>query len=323
MSEAVSPINLWFDRGSSAVMVVLVVVLAASLAKFTWFMVAGEEPVITTGKPLVAGQQQKDSAAPINIRQLQSWQLFGKAGQVVAAPQPKKKKSADVITSLPLTLEGVFVATVAEESSAIIAQKGKPGLYYRIADKVPGNAVLDSVLEDRVILDRNGRLEALKFPKQSDKGIKTSKSRTKKRNTKSTRSRKTAKRGGLPQNRVSDLFTGGGSMPTPSSVVSSLTQEIAKDSKKFMKEMGVEPVPMAQGGGYRVTGAAPREILKMVGLRENDVIKSVNGQPIGNIEDDLPKLESFANGECDLALELQRGSSIFSVNFDVCSGHLF
>ena len=324
MSEAVSPINQWFDRGSSAVMLALVVVLAASLAKFTWFILAGEPPTITSsGQKLVAAQSQ--SAQPnvqVNIRQMQSWQLFGKAGAVVK--KPAKETAAPLVdTALPLVLEGVFVSKVPEESSAIIAEKGKAGLYYKVADRLPRNAVLDSVHDDHVVINRNGRLEALNFPKASAKGINTSKSRKiakKKSRTKNARNSR-SKRG--PKNRVSDLFSGRGGMPTPSAVVSSLSQEISKDSKKFMKEMGVEAVPMSQGGGYRVTGQAPQEILKMIGLKDNDVIKSVNGQPLGVVEEDLSILESFGNGECEAAVEVMRGSSIFSVNFDICSGQLF
>ena len=68
------------------------------------------------------------------------------------------------LTRLPLTLEAVFVSSAAEESSAIISERGKRGKLYGPGDMLPGNARLYKGVEAaQVILERAGAREALAF----------------------------------------------------------------------------------------------------------------------------------------------------------------
>jgi general secretion pathway protein C len=75
-------------------------------------------------------------------------------------------------TNLQLVLRGVVADSDAAKSSAMIEEPSKPALSYNVGDTLPGNAVLNAVFTDHVVLKRNGQLETLNFPIQSKLNIK-------------------------------------------------------------------------------------------------------------------------------------------------------
>lgn len=75
-------------------------------------------------------------------------------------------------TNLQLVLRGVVADSDATKSSAMIEEPSKPALSYNVGDTLPGNAVLNAVFADHVVLKRNGQLETLNFPIQSKLNIK-------------------------------------------------------------------------------------------------------------------------------------------------------
>ena len=93
----------------------------------------------------------------VNINDILQANLFGKAD---AEGRPAKAAPTSE-TRLPLILNGVFVAEIPEDSAAIVAQKGRTGILYGVGDSLPGNAVLDEVHPDHVVLRRAGTRETL------------------------------------------------------------------------------------------------------------------------------------------------------------------
>jgi general secretion pathway protein C len=85
--------------------------------------------------------------------------LFGQAGAVAAdtadAPQ----------TSLPLVLAGILAVQDPQKGMAIIGPNAGSAKLYSTGANIPGGARLHSVYGDRVLLDRNGTMEALFLPK--------------------------------------------------------------------------------------------------------------------------------------------------------------
>jgi len=146
------------------VAVLLVIALAFVLAQTFWLLWYGpNEPIPSNSKTRLqvasAGQ-----TVSLSQSQVDSWQLFGSFEQV--APQSDKPTDAPE-TRLRLELLGVFQTADTEKASAIIAEKGKEGELYRIGDSIPGNASLEEVYPDRVILRRAGRLETLRWSDSS------------------------------------------------------------------------------------------------------------------------------------------------------------
>lgn len=86
-----------------------------------------------------------------HLQDISSWHLLG------ANPNGGDLPA----TNLQLSLQGVLTMTDPARSTAIIAQPGKQGEVYQPGDVLPGGAVLDKVMIDRVIIRNRGKLESL------------------------------------------------------------------------------------------------------------------------------------------------------------------
>ena len=64
-------------------------------------------------------------------------------------------------TNLQLTLQGVLTMPDVGRSSAIIANSEGSGRVYRPGELLPGGAILDKVMADKVIIKNRGKLEEL------------------------------------------------------------------------------------------------------------------------------------------------------------------
>lgn len=113
--------------------------------------------------PAPSAQLASRSGANKALPDIASWHLFGArppaaiaAGQVANLP----------VTTLQLTLEGLFADTVTKEAKALIAPPGRPSEAYGVGDALPGDATVYQILDDGVILERNGHLEKLTLPIQ-------------------------------------------------------------------------------------------------------------------------------------------------------------
>lgn len=75
-------------------------------------------------------------------------------------------KTADIpATQLQLTLQGTVVSVDdPARSHALIQSPGQPTKVYQVGDFVPGNAKIEKIEKDFVILDDNGQLQKLRMP---------------------------------------------------------------------------------------------------------------------------------------------------------------
>jgi len=103
--------------------------------------------------------------------------LFGKPQTAVEAP-PEQEQLPE--TRLQLILRGVSSAVINSDSThytttlnsqndsgALIEGPDKSTGFFRIGSLLPGNAKLHAIYTDRIVIDRNGKLENLSFPEQS------------------------------------------------------------------------------------------------------------------------------------------------------------
>ncbi len=86
-----------------------------------------------------------------HLQDISSWHLLGGNPNTGNLPE----------TNLQLTLQGVLTSSGTGHASAIIAEPGKPGRVYQPGDLLPGGAILDKVMVDRVIIRNRGKLETL------------------------------------------------------------------------------------------------------------------------------------------------------------------
>src|SRR6202165_752822 len=90
--------------------------------------------------------------------------LFG------AAPALKQDGANAPQTSMPLVLTGIIAGNDPQNGLAILGQSAQTAKVYAVGDNVPGGAKLHSVYSDRVVIDRDGRLESLSLPRQINAG---------------------------------------------------------------------------------------------------------------------------------------------------------
>lgn len=183
------------------------------------------------------------------------------------------------VTALDLTLFGVNVNEAAGSGSAIIAAGDGVQSSFAIGDEVQPGVKLAAVAFDHVILDRGGARETL-FLDQSIAA--------------DTAAPVTASTS-LAAAPAPPAGGGGGGELSPQAL-----------------QNGVGFSPRSEGG--RVTGLVvqPRgdgAIFRAAGLRPGDVVRAVNGRPIGSVADLSGQLIQGAR----LSLEVERGGAVVPI----------
>ncbi len=263
--------------------VLLVVVLAYVLAQTVWLLWYGpSEPVPANTRTRLEVSSSGD-APTLSQAQIDNWQLFGNYEPVASTGNDKPTDAPD--TRLRLELLGVFQNADTKRATAIIAEKGKEGELYHIGDSIPGNAKLEEVYPDRVILRRAGRLETLRW---SDNAL-----------------------GG-----VTEVTRDPAPRPAPTAPAGNEggAADLARQRTTIIGQLGLEPVTEGGSAGYRLGKRAPKQLLAQVGLQSDDVILSVNGHPLGTESNDMAALRSYQDTQ-QASIVVQRGDQQFTVNY--------
>ena len=284
-----------------AALCVMVVGIGFTLANAWFFFLA--DPALPQTSARTLDPAAEDRAVP--IAEVSALHLFGRprASAGGAAGIAATESLRD--TRLSLELVGVFVATHADESRALIAQKGRDPDRYAPGDRLPGNARLVDVYWNRVVISRAGQHELIRF--EHDTGN-------------IQRSSNVPPRGAAPQ--VAE--------PQAAAVVESARPQRAtrdaqqavtryrdafeRNPERVLADAGVALAPDREG--YVVGALADLPELSHTGLQAGDRILSVNGLAVGDPGADRLKIEDFlANGAA--RLEIQRGDRRFVVTVSV------
>lgn len=281
-----------------AVLCVIVVGIGFTLANAWFFFLA--DPALPQTSARAVDRIDDDGGVP--IAEVAALHLFGRPRTTGAGAAGIAATENLRDTRLSLELIGVFVATVADESRAMIAQKGRDPESYAPGDRLPGNARLVDVYWNRVVISRAGQHELIRF--EHDTG----------------NIQKVDAGGGAPQ-----IAT-----PEAAAVVESARpQRPARDAQQAVSRyrQAFEENPgqaLADAGvalgpdrdGYVVGALADLPELSHTGLQAGDRILSVNGLAVGDPDSDRLKIEDFlADGAA--RLEIQRGSRRFVVTVSV------
>jgi len=257
---------------------------ASLLAQLTWALLSDDQVGFSgeaswSPTSSVGGQgSARDSSVLLTIS------LFGK--ESTSAPTQQLMESVDAPqTRLQLQLKGVFISERDSESSAIVSEKGKTGEYFKVGDKLPGNAELVAVYSDRVLLKRNGRLETLSF----DDGSKSTNSIAKVKSASKRRQ-----------------------IDSPEQFVSAAEKRIAENPTTALASVGLKPVSVGKAEGYVYDGKNP--MLARMNLKPGDVVRSVNGFPLGDINKDKELLKQLYE-QGNLEVEVERNGTNFYINY--------
>lgn len=300
-------IDVLINKSVEPVRWLLILIIAAMLALTVLFFISPPTSELVNSTGGDAGD--RPNTAPIDINMIANRHLFGIAG---AAPTTEVDPNEQIAeTRLPLELNGVFVAEEASYSAAIIAQKGKSGELYDIGDNVPGNAKLIEVHPSFVVLRRAGVRETLRFPELKSQFAAAA----------------IDERGDFDEDEM-DLIAEleelerqdpgfDADLPddlpqTAREFVDRYRDRLQNDPDGALSELGVEPVSTGGAEGYKLGDLADSPYLNQTGLQAGDVVLSVNGRPVGNVQQDQLQMQSIlAQGSA--RLEIQRGSRRFFV----------
>lgn len=89
------------------------------------------------------------------LAQLPSWHLFGQT------PLTPANEQNVPLSSLNLTVNGIFYQKDNKKSQAIITDANGNSKLYKVGDIVPGGVTLYDILPNSVIVESNGQLEKI------------------------------------------------------------------------------------------------------------------------------------------------------------------
>jgi general secretion pathway protein C len=257
------PPEQWFSAANRylppGLTTVLVIAIAYQLATLTWTLVPGSTTVATPAPRPV----ETDGAAPeLDYSVLLSSHLFGVAAEqpeIVAAPVADAPD-----TTLSLTLKGILSKEGDPNGSVIIANSRNEEKTYYVGQTIEAadGAALHSVFADRVLLNRSGRLETLRLPKELT----------------ASAGSPTALPSPLPQ----------------AQQPGSLREVISENATRFADIM--RPVPHVQEGqivGFRVNPGRDRAAFEALGFQPGDVVTDINGTLLDDPSQSLQVFQSL------------------------------
>lgn len=287
--------TLWLMT-QKVLVAVLVMVSAVGAARITWFWL---QPAPAVEVPSIQPAQTEESGAgdPERIgRELAQRALFGEFVDEQQEPEEAPVEAPD--TRLSLVLQAVAALSGDGRGFAIIAQRSGQSRAFGVGEQVFDQAELAAVYGDRVILDRDGQMETLRYEEREDSSA-------------SLQPTEESEEGGSrnesvdqPPEQASD---GGDVQAQVEEMVSYVSERAASDPEGLLDEVGLE----ATDNGYRVTRRARQ--LQMAGLRPGDVVTAVNDNPVGNLSQDQALLDQILQTGGELKIQIQRGSRTFTI----------
>jgi general secretion pathway protein C len=204
-------------------------------------------------------------------------------------------------TKLNLTLQGVM-ARGDGQGFAVIGEGRGSGRVFGVGEDIFGQALLAEVFGDRVVLDRRGQFEILRYEQVSSDAILQSVNP----NENSLPAPAESFREALSQANA-EVANGADLQAQVQGMVEYVNRRANEDPEGFVAEMGLEP----SAEGYQVTRQARQ--LQMVGLRPGDVVTSVNDMPVGNIQNDQVLLNQVLQVGGEIKIQIRRGSRAFTI----------
>lgn len=256
----------------------LVIYLGIVLAQLTWLLAWDERPVPEA--PAAASANLGASGGSLSFP-MATFEFFGRPAESSGVAEVVKRSAPE--TGLRLRLEGVLVGQRPEDSGAIVAGSNGETAYYRVGEMLPGNAELAEVEPSRILIRRGGRYESLTFDEPDSETL-------------------VAQAAEQPAESSPDAFLADARSMLDSQGVAALNA------------YGLRPVDDSGAAGYVYDGSSA--MLNAVNLQAGDVITAINGQRLGDIEQDKSLLESW-RGQAQVDIEIERDGSILTISYAI------
>jgi general secretion pathway protein C len=259
----------------------MVVLIAWQAVQLAWTVLGARQSAAVP-----AGAAASLPAGPtgpsFDIGRIVNAHLFGVAG---ATDGEGTDPNAVAATQMNLVLAGTIADADPLKGFAIIGDSTATARVYAVGRTIAGGAKLHSVYPDRVILDRNGKLEALLLPKK---------------------------------------FAGGGTSPPPNvtgmvpdPMLGERLQNLAAQNPSAITEI-IRPQPVFANGqqrGYRVYPGRNREQFSRLGLMPGDLVTAINGTPLDDPARGMEVLQSM-NSATQVTVTVERNGQSTQVNIN-------
>ncbi|MDI9245030.1 type II secretion system protein N [Marinobacter sp. CHS3-4] len=261
---------------ANLLLVALVVYGGLTMARVTWMIAWNERPMVAA--PDSANQGLAGAAG--RLQPMAAHKMFGQPTRQQPVAEVVKRSAPE--TRLNLSLEGVMVAQRPEDSGAIVAGSNGVTEHYRVGDTLPGNAELAEVEPNRVLIRRNGQYESLSFEEKLSTDLIED----------------------VPQEQSGSA----------DDFVASARDRLESQGVAALAAFGLRPAEDGMGSGYVYDGS--NAMLSAVGLQSGDMITAINGQRLGDFEQDKALLENWRN-ESQIDIEIERDGAILSVSYAI------
>ncbi len=252
----------------------ILLLLTASLAQWTWLAVKAPLPPLVLAPPTPSAQQNTFSLQP-----LLAAHLFGQVSQELRGGRLENLP----ISSLNLVLTGVIAS--ASGGYALISVNGQAQEPFGVGQTVTGNAVLQAVYPDRVVIQRNGALESLMLEGAE-------KSPTEQWVPPAVTSRPPAASENIVRETGANHY-----------MVEREQLAAQMRTPDFLRQATMIP---SKSGGFQVQQIQAGSLYEKLGLRAGDIIKAVNGQPVNSAEDAIRLYQQIPNIGA-VQMEITRG----------------
>jgi len=263
---------------ANLLLVWLVVYLSVAVANITWLFAWQDKPVAVAPAGGVAGAQAFANSGSYPIA---SYEFFGRPETLGEVADAVKRSAPE--TGLRLRLEGVLVGQRPEDSGAIVAGSDGEAMWYRVGDLMPGNIELAEVEPGRILIRRGGRYESLTFEEDD----------------------------------VSTMVAEVAQEPaesSPEAFLDNARQQLDSAGAAALTPYGLSPADDSGGSGYVYDGS--NAMLNAVNLKAGDVITAINGQRLGDVQQDRSLLESW-RGQASLDIEIERDGSFLTISYAI------
>lgn len=229
----------------------------------------------------------------INADDLVSFHLFGNSE---AAPSTQQQNIP--LSSLNLKLTGVVASD--RGGFALISVNGQPQAPFFIGEVVAENAILDSVMPDRVILLRGSSKESLLLDADDSTSL-------------------PVPAFGPPQPAPGHVAIPAGSIQNIGNNAYSVPRKVVADNVNNVDLLQQALVVPNKDGGFLVKSIQPGSVFGKLGLRQGDVIRKVNNMPVNSMVDvaQLYRLTGDINRIDNIRVELDRNGSQQTLQYNL------
>jgi general secretion pathway protein C len=281
------PPDQWLKRLNrflpGVVTAVLVIAAAERLAALTWAVIPSTPS--SAPPPMAIGGEPGGDTAPIagSYDALLDSHLFGAAPAQSTEPAPVTQVVDAPDTSLNLQLTGVNAHPDSPDAGqAFIASGRGEQKMYMVGNPIDGGngATLHSVFADRVLLNRAGRLETLRLPKED---------------------------GSRPATTAQRAPRLAPAQPADSGI--SLRDAIS-DNATFISE-AIRPTLERDGDqtiGFRLQPGRNRDAFTALGLQDGDILTDVNGMPMNDTQSAMRVYQALEEAQMANVTILRNGT---------------